>query len=140
MRFSLRDNVLPLITTKRLFYRGIVEELLWIIRGSTNSKELQDRNVHFWDANSSREYLDSVGLSHRGVGDLGPVYGFQWRHFGAKYVDMDTDYTGEGVDQLSAVIDTIKNRPHDRRILMCSWNPTDLPAMALPPCHCLVHF
>jgi thymidylate synthase len=140
MRFSLRDNVLPLMTTKRIFYRGIVEELLWIIRGSTNSKELQDRNVHFWDANSSREYLDSVGLSHRGVGDLGPVYGFQWRHFGAKYVDMDTDYTGEGVDQLSAVIDTIKNRPHDRRILMCSWNPTDLPAMALPPCHCLVQF
>jgi len=140
MRFSLRDNTFPLLTTKSLFYQGIVEELLWFIRGSTNAKELQDRNVHFWDANSSREYLDSIGLSHRRIVDLGPVYGFQWRHYGAKYVDMDTDYTREGVDQLSAMIDTIRNRPDDQRILMCSWNPTDLPAMALPPCHCLVQF
>jgi hypothetical protein len=73
---------------------GVVEELLWFIRGSTNAKELQDKGVHIWDGNSSRAFLDSVGLSHREEGDLGPVYGFQWRHFGASYTDMHADYTG----------------------------------------------
>lgn len=140
MRFSLRDNQFPLLTTKKVFYRGIAEELFWFIRGSTNAKELQDKNVRIWDGNSSREYLDSIGLNSREVGDLGPVYGFQWRHFGAKYVDMHTDYSGQGIDQLAKVIETIKTRPTDRRMLMCSWNPVDLPAMALPPCHCLVQF
>ena len=76
MRFSLRENKFPLLTTKQLFYRGIVEELLWFIRGSTNAKELQEKNVHIWDQNSSREYLDFFGLTDRETGDLGPVYGF----------------------------------------------------------------
>lgn len=67
---------------------------MWFIRGSTSAKELQDKGVHIWDGNSSREFLDQQGLTHREVGDLGPVYGFQWRHFGAEYVDMHTDYTG----------------------------------------------
>jgi len=140
MRFSLRDNKFPLLTTKKVFYRGIAEELFWFIRGSTSAKELQDKNVRIWDGNSSREYLDSIGLTGREVGDLGPVYGFQWRHYGAKYVDMHTDYSGQGIDQLAKVIETIKTRPNDRRMLMCAWNPVDLPAMALPPCHCLVQF
>ena len=83
LKFSLRDNTFPLLTTKPVFYRGIAEELFWFIRGSTNAKELQDKNVRIWDGNSSRKYLDSIGLTHREVGDLGPVYGFQWRHFGA---------------------------------------------------------
>lgn len=74
------------------------------------------------------------------LGDLGPVYGFQWRHFGADYKDMHTDYTGQGVDQLKNCIDLIKNNPHDRRIVMCAWNAADLSKMALPPCHCLVQF
>jgi thymidylate synthase len=73
-------------------------------------------------------------------GDLGPVYGFQWRHFGAKYLDMHTDYTGQGVDQLKQVIDTLRKNPNDRRILLSAWNPADLSLMALPPCHCLVQF
>lgn len=73
-------------------------------------------------------------------GDLGPVYGFQWRHFGAEYVDMHTDYSNKGIDQLKDVIEKVKNRPDDRRILMCAWNPIDVPKMALPPCHCLVQF
>ncbi|XP_023337503.1 thymidylate synthase isoform X2 [Eurytemora carolleeae] len=140
MRFSLRDNRFPLLTTKKVFYRGIAEELFWFIRGSTSAKELQDKNVRIWDGNSSREYLDSIGLTEREVGDLGPVYGFQWRHFGAKYVDMHTDYSGQGVDQLAKVIETLKTKPTDRRIIMCAWNPADLDAMALPPCHCLVQF
>lgn len=68
------------------------------------------------------------------------MYGFQWRHFGAKYVDMNTDCTGQGIDQLQQVISTLKSKPHDRRIIMCAWNPVDIPKMALPPCHCLVQF
>jgi len=140
MRYSLRDGVFPLLTTKKTFYRGIAEELFWFIRGSTNAKELQEKKVRIWDGNSSREYLDSLGLQHREEGDLGPVYGFQWRHFGADYVDMHADYSGKGIDQLANVINTIKNKPEDRRIIMCAWNPADLSLMALPPCHCLVQF
>ncbi|XP_067654291.1 thymidylate synthase-like isoform X3 [Haliotis asinina] len=139
MRYSLRDSF-PLLTTKRVFWRGIAEELLWFIRGSTNGKDLEEKNVNIWKANGSRSFLDNLGLTHREEGDLGPVYGFQWRHFGAEYKDMHTDYTGQGVDQLADVIDKIKNRPYDRRIIMCAWNPTDLTKMALPPCHCLVQF
>ena len=110
------------------------------IRGSTNAKELQDKNVRIWDANGSRAFLDNLGFTEREEGDLGPVYGFQWRHFGAQYADTKTDYTGQGVDQLMDVIDKIKNKPNDRRIIMCAWNPADLNKMALPPCHCLVQF
>lgn len=81
-----------------------------------------------------------MGLSHREVGDLGPVYGFQWRHFGAEYKDAKTDYTGQGVDQLADVIDKLKNKPYDRRIIMSAWNPKDLKSMALPPCHMFAQF
>jgi thymidylate synthase len=140
MRFSLADNVFPLLTTKRTFYRGIVEELLWFVKGDTNADHLRARNVHIWDGNGSREFLDSRGLQHREEWDLGPVYGFQWRHFGAKYVDMHTDYTGQGVDQLQNCINTLRTNPYDRRIIMSAWNPADLPLMALPPCHMFCQF
>lgn len=139
MRFNLRDQF-PLLTTKRVFWRGVVEELLWFIAGDTNAKHLSDKNVRIWDANGSRDFLDMRGLHHREEGDLGPVYGFQWRHFGAEYVDMHTDYSGQGVDQLSQVIHTIKTNPNDRRIIMSAWNPPDIPNMALPPCHAFVQF
>jgi thymidylate synthase len=114
---------MPLLTTKRVFWRGVVEELLWFIRGSTDSTQLSERGVNIWDANSSRSFLDSLGFTDREVGDLGPVYGFQWRHFGAKYKDKNSDYSGCGVDQLKNVINTIKNNPNDRRMIICSWNP-----------------
>ena len=140
MRFSLRNGIFPLLTTKKVFYRGIAEELFWFIRGSTDANLLKEKNVRIWDGNSSREYLDSLGLTDRAEGDLGPVYGFQWRHFGAEYVDFKADYEGQGVDQLAKIIDTVKNNPNDRRMLMCAWNPVDIPKMALPPCHCLVQF
>ncbi|XP_065909270.1 thymidylate synthase-like [Dysidea avara] len=140
MRYNLRDQTLPLLTTKRVFWRGVAEELLWFIKGSTNAKELSAKKVTIWDANGSREFLDSRGLQHRKEGDLGPVYGFQWRHFGAEYVDMHADYAGKGVDQLAQVIHTIKTNPNDRRIIMSAWNPPDLPEMALPPCHAFVQF
>jgi dihydrofolate reductase/thymidylate synthase len=134
MKFNLRRSF-PLLTTKRVFWRGVVEELLWFISGSTNAKVLQEKGIHIWDGNASREYLDGIGLTEREEGDLGPVYGFQWRHFGAKYTDMHADYTGQGFDQLVDVIDKIKNNPDDRRIIMSAWNPSDLKLMALPPCH-----
>ena len=140
MRYDLRNGQLPLLTTKRTFWRGVAEELLWFISGSTNAKLLADKGIHIWDGNGSKEFLESRGLGHREEGDLGPVYGFQWRHFGAEYKDMHADYTGQGVDQLAECIEKIKNRPEDRRILMSAWNPSALDDMALPPCHLLCQF
>lgn len=123
MRFSLRDNSFPLLTTKRVFFRGVAEELLWFLRADTNSKHLSEKKVHIWDPHGSKEYLERIGQGHREEGDLGPVYGFQWRHFGAEYVDCHTDYTGKGEDQLMKIINTIKNNPDDRRMIMSAWNP-----------------
>lgn len=140
MRFSLRDNKIPLLTTKRVFFRGVVEELLWFLKGDTNVKNLQDKNVKIWNGNSTREYLDSVGLTNYEEGELGPVYGFQWRHFGAQYETCHTDYTGKGIDQIANVIDLIKNNPTSRRIIFSAWNPVDMKNMALPPCHVLYQF
>ncbi|KAJ6532007.1 thymidylate synthase/dCMP hydroxymethylase domain-containing protein [Mycena capillaripes] len=140
LRFSLADNTLPLLTTKRTFLRGIVEELLWFVRGATDSTLLAAKGVKIWDGNGSAAFLQSRGLGHRREGDLGPVYGFQWRHFGAQYVDCDKDYTGEGVDQLRECIRKIKHDPTDRRIILSAWNPADIPQMALPPCHMMCQF
>ncbi|KAG1692341.1 hypothetical protein DVH05_025511 [Phytophthora capsici] len=140
MRFSLRNNVFPLLTTKRVFWRGVAEELLWFISGDTSAKTLQEKDIHIWDGNGSREYLDSRGLQDREVGDLGPVYGFQWRHFGAKYTNMHADYSGQGVDQLAEVIQKLRTNPTDRRIVLSAWNPADLNEMALPPCHMFCQF
>ncbi|KAI3828032.1 hypothetical protein L1987_02122 [Smallanthus sonchifolius] len=139
MRFNLRKSF-PMLTTKKVFWRGVVEELLWFISGSTSAKVLQDKGIRIWDGNASRSYLDSIGLVDREEGDLGPVYGFQWRHFGARYTDMHADYTGQGFDQLLDVIDKIKNNPDDRRIILSAWNPSDLKQMALPPCHMFAQF
>jgi len=124
MRFTLKDGVVPVLTTKKVFWRGVVEELLWFIRGDTNANHLSQKGVKIWDANGSREYLDSIGLKERQVGDLGPIYGWQWRHFGAKYVDMNTDYTGQGIDQLKECIEKITKNPTDRRIVLTAWNPS----------------
>ncbi|KAI9845469.1 MAG: Thymidylate synthase [Thelocarpon superellum] len=143
LKFSLstaQHAILPLLTTKRVFTRAVIEELLWFITGNTSSTPLSEAGIKIWDGNGSREYLDSVGLSHRAVGDLGPVYGFQWRHFGAEYVDANADYTGLGVDQLAAVIKKLRDGPYDRRIILSAWNPADLSKMALPPCHMFAQF
>ena len=142
MRFDLRTTF-PLLTTKRVFWRGVVEELMWFIRGSTNANELRDRNVRIWDGNSSREYFDSIGMTEREEGDLGPVYGFQWRHWGAEYTDMHADYSGKGVDQLKGIIERIRGDAKgvaDRRLVMSAWNPGMLHQMALPPCHMFCQF
>ncbi|KAL4949437.1 thymidylate synthase [Aspergillus filifer] len=137
---NIKIPILPLLTTKRVFLRAVLAELLWFISGSTSSIPLSEAGVKIWDGNGSREFLDKVGLSHREVGDLGPVYGFQWRHFGAEYVDAHADYMGQGVDQLADVVKKIRETPFDRRIIMSAWNPADLKKMALPPCHMFAQF
>lgn len=119
MRFNLQDGF-PLLTTKKVFLKGIIYELLWFLKGDTNIKFLTDHNVHIWD-----EWADENG-------DLGYVYGKQWRSWEA------TD--GRVIDQISQVVDLIKNHPDSRRILVTAWNPAEIDKMALPPCHCLFQF
>jgi len=137
MRWNL--DTFPLLTTKRVFWRGIVEELLWFIRGDTNSKHLEEKGIKIWSDNGSRKFLDSRGLNYE-EGDLGPIYGFQWRHYGATYKGCNADYSNTGIDQLKQVIDKIKNNPNDRRIIMTAWNPEQVDEMALPPCHMFCQF
>jgi len=132
--------ILPLLTTKRVFLRAVTTELLWFISGNTSSVPLTEAGIHIWDGNGSRAYLDSVGLNHRAEGDLGPVYGFQWRHFGAEYKDAQSDYAGQGVDQLAEVVRKLCHAPYDRRIIMSAWNPAAMKEMALPPCHMFAQF
>jgi len=139
MRYDLSESF-PLLTTKDTFWRGIAEELLWFIKGDTNAKHLNEKKVKIWDGNASRKYLDSIGLTEREEWDLGPVYGFQWRHFGAEYKTMHDSYENKGIDQLKGVIEDLKNNPDSRRIILCAWNPKDLKLMALPPCHILCQF
>lgn len=140
LRFNLANGTFPLLTTKKVFMKGILHELLWFIHGSTDAKLLSEKGVKIWEGNGSREYLDSLGLKHREVGDLGPVYGFQWRHFGAQYIDCHSDYTGKGYDQLANIIHTLKTNPYDRRIILSAWNPPAFKEMALPPCHVFCQF
>lgn len=126
LRFSMSgmDGVtFPLLTTKKVFLRPVFEELMWFVRGHTDATLLTEKKVHIWDANGSREALDRLGFSDRREGDLGPVYGFQWRHFGAEYKNCETDYSGMGVDQLAQVVEKILFNPCDRRIIMSAWNP-----------------
>jgi len=140
LKFDLRNDQFPLLTTKRTFFRGLAQELIWFIKGSTDANELASKNIHIWDGNASRDFLDKRGLTQNREGDLGPVYGFQWRHFGAQYEGSDADYTGKGFDQLKSVIDQIKNDPFSRRIILSAWNPAAEKYMALPPCHILCQF
>ena len=142
MRFSLENNKIPLITTKKVAWKTCLRELLWFIKGSTNNKLLKEQNVHIWDANGSREFLDSRGLQNNNEDDLGPIYGFQWRHFNADYVSCDSDYSNKGIDQLKEVINTLKDPKlrNSRRMIISAWNPCQLNSMALPPCHILMQF
>lgn len=139
MKFNLREEF-PLLTTKKVYWKGVVEELLWFISGSTDANILKDKKVNIWNDNTSREFLDNRGLINYKEGDIGPGYGFQWRYFGAKYISKDDNYKGQGVDQLKWVINEIKTNPNSRRIIMSAWNPVDIDKMALPPCHCFIQF
>ena len=135
MHFSLNGRRVPFLTTKRLAWKTCLKELLWFIRGETDNRLLQAQNVHIWDGNSNG----------RPDGDLGPIYGFQWRNFGGEYPannDDNDDTYKKGVDQLQAVIDALKDPEQrtSRRLLISAWNPCQLPEMALPPCHVLMQF
>ena len=142
MRFSLQNGKIPILTTKKVAWKTCLKELLWFIKGSTSNDKLVEQGVHIWDGNASRNFLDSRGLTDRREGDLGPIYGHQWRHFNAAYRDCDTDYSGHGVDQLQYIIDQLKNPAtrNSRRLVMSAWNPCQLDEMALPPCHILCQF
>ncbi len=119
MRFNLEDGF-PLLTTKKLHLKSIIYELLWFLKGDTNVKYLQEHGVRIWN-----EWADENG-------DLGPVYGHQWRSW--------PDHCGGTIDQIQNVIDLIKHHPDSRRMLVTAWNPADIGEMALPPCHCLFQF
>jgi thymidylate synthase len=138
IKIDLNDGF-PITTLKKTYWKGIVEELLWIINGQTDVSILQNKNIHIWDKNSSQTYLDSIG-SNLSENDIGPGYGFQMRFSGAKYINCKTDYNSQGNDQLIDCINQIKNNPHSRRIIINLWNVFDLNAMALPPCHLLYQF
>lgn len=119
MRFDLSEGF-PLLTTKKLHLKSIIYELLWFLRGDTNVKYLQEHGVRIWN-----EWADENG-------DLGPVYGHQWRSW--------PDYNGGTIDQISNVVETIKHNPNSRRMMVSAWNPAEVDEMALPPCHCLFQF
>jgi thymidylate synthase len=145
LRFSLENNKVPMLTTKKMFVKGIIEELLFFLRGDTDTKKLEAKGVNIWKGNTTREFLDKVGLKHLPEGHMGKGYGFQWRKFGAHddVIDYESgayEATPQGVDQLSRVIQTLKTNPNDRRIIISAWNPAQLDKMALPPCHILVQF
>jgi len=143
MRFSLKDGKIPILTTKKTAWKTCLKELLWFIRGETDNKILKEQGVHIWDANSSREFLDSRGLTNYDVDELGPIYGRQWRHFNAECGLNGKRISGsEGVDQLQQIIDALKDPKQrtSRRLIMTAWNPYQLDKMALPPCHILCQF
>ena len=128
----------PLLTTKKVSLNNIFQELMFFIRGDTNTKHLSDINVNIWEPNTNRQYLDATNLSHYETYDMGPMYGFNWRHYGQEYEGMNTDYTNKGIDQLKECIDLIKNNPTSRRIIMTSFNPSNVKQGCLYPCHSLI--
>ena len=146
MRFSLKDDTIPILTTKKTAWKTCLKELLWFIRGETDNKILKEQGVHIWDANGSREFLDSRGLTDYDVDELGPIYGYQWRHFNNKYIKScekeNQQVEGDGIDQLQQIIDALKDpvQRSSRRLIMTAWNPCQLDQMALPPCHILCQF
>jgi thymidylate synthase len=156
MRFSLKDGKIPILTTKKTAWKTCLKELLWFIRGETDNKILKEQGVHIWDANGSREFLDSRGLTLTREDLIGPGYGYQWRYFNANYNCLNgkrllnndpNDIHKEtkafkGIDQLKQIIDALKDQKqrNSRRLIMTAWNPSQLDQMALPPCHILCQF
>lgn len=129
------DNGFPLLTSKKMFFRGIFEELMFFLNGQTNTQILEDIKVNIWKGNTSEEFLKQNNKTHLVKYDMGPMYGFQWRHFGADYKDCYTEYNNQGVDQLKNVIDLLINDPYSRRIIMTTYNPSQAEEGVLYPCH-----
>jgi thymidylate synthase len=147
MRFNLREGF-PLFTTKRVFWRGVVEELLWFMRGDTDAKILDKKGVKIWNGNSSRQQLDKIAAGHAyngdtyletyfkvmEEGDCGPIYGFNWRHFGARYITCNTNYEGQGFDQLKDIVERLRTSPMSRDIILTSYDPINAKKGVLYPC------
>ena len=170
MRFSLKDGRIPILTTKKTAWKTCLKELLWFIHGQTDNKILQEQGVHIWDGNTTRDFLDSRGLSDYEEGDAGPIYGYQWRHFNKPYFsnkhkqdiqkgintcwndgtlemnpELEADHkkmSETGIDQLQQIIEALKDPSQrtSRRLILTAWNPCQLDEMALPPCHILCQF
>lgn len=163
MKFDLAETI-PVLTTKKVYWKGVVEELLWMIRGDTNANNLSDKGVKIWNGNTTREFLDKKGLEYP-EGFIGPGYGWQWRNWDGRYrtcqktddgyittsyaegIEIPNGITKskhpsllKGIDQLDSVIETLKTNPHDRRMIVSAWNPSQVPEMALPPCHMFYQF
>ena len=166
IRFNFRDGKFPLLTTKKMYFKGIVTELLFFLRGNTNIKYLVDNDCHIWDGDAYKRYWNSVETSEydgfgptsiklptltqeefinkiktdnefaKKWGDLGPVYGYEWRKWGEKgdQYSNHNDYT-KGIDQIANLIHDLKNNPDSRRLMVTAWNPADIPNQVLPPCH-----
>ena len=130
----------PLLTTKKMFTRGIIEELLFFMRGETDSKLLESKGVNIWKGNTSRDFLDKTGLLQYPEGMMGPMYGYNWRFFGAEYVSTagKPSNTTHGIDQLQNIIHLIKTEPQSRRIIMTDFNPAQVHLGVLYPCHSIV--
>lgn len=139
LRFSLENGKIPLITTKKIFIKGVIEELLFFIRGERDTKKLESKGVNIWKGNTSREFLDKRGLSHYKEGDMGPMYGVLWRNFGQKssccHCDFDGCQDGNGIDQLSNCLELIKTDPDSRRIIVTAHDPTVTKDSVLYCCH-----
>jgi len=135
MRFDLRAGF-PLVTTKKLHVKSIINELVWFLSGRTDNQWLIEHGVTIWNEWATPEQCARFG---RGAGELGPVYGHQWRNFGATRLD-DGTYAKDGVDQIRWVLDEIKRNPNSRRLIVTGWNPQEQDQVALPPCHTLFQF
>ena len=142
MHFSLDKGRIPILTTKKTAWKTCLKELLWFIQGKMDNAILNKQNVHIWDGNSTSEFIKSRGLALYRDGDLGPLYGFQWRYWNAPYKGCDVDYTGQGIDQLQQAIDILKDpeQRNSRRIIVSAWNPEQVDAGVLPSCHNFFQF
>jgi thymidylate synthase len=138
LRINLNEGF-PIITTRKVNLKVAFEETWFFLRGETDTKKLEDKKVKIWNPNTTREWLDSHGLSYLPEGHMGKGYGFQWRHFNGDYdsIDQTLDVTksANGIDQIKMLLEGLKNDPNSRRHLVTAWNPSQINEMALPPCH-----
>jgi len=143
--YDLTNGKVPCFTTKRVPWKSTIKELLWFIEGGTDSGDLEEQGINWWKDNTTREFLDNRGLLDYDVGELGPCYGFQWRHAGAKYIPSlqrceDCGHGEGGIDQLANVIKEIKTNPTSRRLIVTAYVPQDLHKAVLEPCHTFIQF
>lgn len=138
VKFNMEGGIIPIITTKKVSVYNVFEELMWFLKGDTNVKHLDEKNVKIWNPNSTREFLDTCGLYNYEEYDIGPMYGFNMVHYGAEYSGMNSDYSGKGFNQIEYIINLIKTDPFSRRIIMTTFNPAEAKKGVLYPCHGIV--